>query len=29
MFKGMNESEARQKILEAVAEYGRTYHNAV
>ena len=28
MFKGMNESEARQKILEAVAEYGRTYHNA-
>ena len=27
MFEGMNESEARQKILESVAEYCRTYHN--
>lgn len=27
MFKGMNEAEARQKILEAVSDYCRTYHN--
>lgn len=28
MFENMNESEARQKILEYVAEYCKTYHNA-